>query len=148
MRVALDTNFLVYAEGVNGPDKKQAALDTLVKLRVAERVIPLQVLGELFYVLARKTGRSAARAQETVQAWQDMATLAETSFTTFASALHLATDHRLGIWDSIVLAAAAESECRLLLSEDLHHGFTWAGVTVCNPFTPPGQALLQSFLTE
>jgi len=35
----------------------------------------------------------------------------------------------------MILAVAAESKCSLLLSEDMHDGFTWAGVTVTNPFS-------------
>ena len=34
-----------------------------------------------------------------------------------------------------------QAGCRLLLSEDLHEGFTWAGVTVVNPFSSPRQFL-------
>ena len=44
--------------------------------------------------------------------------------------------HKLGIWDAIVLSAAADAGCRLSLSEDLQDGFTWQGVTVANPFAP------------
>ena len=40
------------------------------------------------------------------------------------NATDLASDHGLTILDSVVLAAAAEAECRLLLSEDLQEGFT------------------------
>jgi predicted nucleic acid-binding protein len=37
-----------------------------------------------------------------------------------------------------MLAAAAQADCRLLLSEDMQDGFTWRSVTVRNPFaTPP-----------
>lgn len=50
------------------------------------------------------------------------------------SAADLASDHGLAIWDSVVLASAADAGCRLLLSEDLQDGFTWRGVTVANPF--------------
>ena len=32
MRVALDTNVLAYAEGINGATKKEAALDLIQKL--------------------------------------------------------------------------------------------------------------------
>jgi predicted nucleic acid-binding protein len=63
------------------------------------------------------------------------------------SATDLATDHRLGIWDAVVLSASAEAGCRLLLSEDLHEGFTWGGVTVTNPFAAVRHDLLQSVLT-
>jgi hypothetical protein len=53
------------------------------------------------------------------------------------AAADLATDHQLGIWDSVILSAAAEAGYRLLLSEDLQEGFTWKGVTVTNPFSTP-----------
>lgn len=47
-------------------------------------------------------------------------------------AMDLASNHDLTIWDSVALAASAQAECRLLLSEDLQDGFTWRGVTVTN----------------
>jgi predicted nucleic acid-binding protein len=62
------------------------------------------------------------------------------------AAADLATDHRLTIWDSVILTAAAESGCRLLLSEDLQEGFTWKGVTVTNPFAPLKHELLTALL--
>jgi len=49
-------------------------------------------------------------------------------------AMKIATSHRLGLWDSVMLAAAAQAECRLLLSENMQDGFTWRGVSVRNPF--------------
>lgn len=42
-----------------------------------------------------------------------------------------------------MLSVAAESRCRMLLSEDLRHGFTWRGVTVVNPFSEPRDPLLE-----
>jgi predicted nucleic acid-binding protein len=36
--------------------------------------------------------------------------------------------------DAIILAAAVEARCDLLLSEDLQDGFAWRGVVVTNPF--------------
>jgi predicted nucleic acid-binding protein len=62
------------------------------------------------------------------------------------AAADLAADHRLTIWDSVVLSAAAESGCRLLLTEDLQEGFTWKGVTVANPFAHPKHELLAALL--
>ena len=63
------------------------------------------------------------------------------------SATDLVSDHGLTIWDSVVLAASAEAECRLLLSEDLQEGFTWRGVTVTNPFAQKLHPLLAALLT-
>ena len=62
------------------------------------------------------------------------------------NATDLASDHGLMIWDSVVLAASAEAECRLLLSEDLQERFTWRGVTVTNPFAPTLHPLLAALL--
>jgi len=80
--------------------------------------------------------------------WRDAAPVVETSAEAMLAAADLATDHQLGIWDAVILSAASRSGCRLLLSEDLQEGFTWAGVTVVNPFASPQHTLLQAFLEE
>ena len=48
--------------------------------------------------------------------------------------MELSCSHQLFLWDAIMLATAAVAGCRVLLSEDMHPGFTWRGVTVRNPF--------------
>ena len=144
MRVALDTNVLAYAEGTNGAAKKEAALDLIQKLPQGSTVLPAQTLGELFNVLVRKARRPAASARTAILSWRDAFPVLDTSAAVIASAADLATDHQLGIWDAMVLASAAEAECRLLLSEDLQEGFTWRGVTVTNPFSPHRHLLLNA----
>jgi predicted nucleic acid-binding protein len=64
------------------------------------------------------------------------------------TAMDLASRHRVGIWDSVVLSAASFAECRLLLSEDLQDGFTWNGVTVVNPFKKTPNELLIEALNQ
>ncbi len=146
MRAALDTNILAYAEGVNGRARRKAALELLRKLPRETIVLPVQVLGELFNVLVRKAARSRSDARDALLAWQDAFPLAETSPEVMLTAADLATDHRLGIWDAVILAAASRAGCRLLLSEDLHDGFTWGGVTVVDPFASTPHALLDALL--
>ena len=144
--VALDTNVLAYAEGVNDTAKKAVALTLLDALPPESTLIPVQSLGELFSVLVRKAGRTRARAQRTVLSWGDAFPLIETSPRVVLMAMNLAADHRLSVWDSVILAAAADARCRLLLSEDLQDGFTWSGVTVTNPFSEPRHPLLDALL--
>ena len=62
------------------------------------------------------------------------------------TAADLAADHHFGIWDAVILSTASQTDCRLLLSEDLQDGFTWGGVAVANPFASPHHALLDAFL--
>jgi predicted nucleic acid-binding protein len=146
VRVALDTNVLAYAEGINGSQRRHAALTLIRRLPPQAAVVPVQVLGELFNVLVRKGGRSRSDARDALLSWRDTFPVVETSPEVMLAAADLATDHQLGIWDAVVLPAASKSGCRLLLSEDLQEGFTWAGVTVVNPFASPQHALLHALL--
>jgi predicted nucleic acid-binding protein len=148
VRVALDTNVLAYAEGINGVDRRDAALSLIRRLPQAGAVVPVQVLGELFNVLVRKGGRSRSDARDALLSWRDTFPVVETSPEIMQAAADLATDHQLGIWDAVIVSAASQAGCRLLLTEDLHEGFTWAGVTVTNPFSSPRHALLNALLGE
>lgn len=148
MNVALDTNILAYAEGVNGESMKAAAVELVQQLPQHETRLPVQTLGELFTVLVRKARRSPAAARTAILTWGDAFPLIETSSDVLAAAADLSTDHQLSLWDAVILAAAADGRCRLLLSEDLQDGFTWSGVTVTNPFAATRHALLESWLKD
>jgi predicted nucleic acid-binding protein len=147
MKVALDTNVLAYAEGTNGGAMRNKALKLIQRLPPGATVLPVQTLGELFNVLVRKAGRRPERARAAVLSWRDAFPTVETSAIVMINAMDLAADHGLTIWDSVVLAASAEAECRFLLSEDLQEGFTWGGVTVFNPFAPTLHPLLAGLLS-
>lgn len=146
MRVAFDTNVLAYAEGANGAAMREKALELIQRLQQGTVVLPAQTLGELFNVLVRKAKRRPVDAREAVLSWRDAFEVVETSAPVIVSAMDLAADHRLTIWDSVVLAASAEAGCRLLLSEDLQEGFTWRGVTVTNPFATSLHPMLTPLL--
>ncbi|MBI3278878.1 MAG: PIN domain-containing protein [Acidobacteria bacterium] len=118
MRIALDTNVLAYAEGVNGAVMRDKAMKLIQRLPPGAIVLPVQTLGELFSVLVRKAKRRPGRARAAVLSWRDAYMVVETSPAVIVNATDLASDHGLSIWDSVVLAASAEAECRLLLSED------------------------------
>jgi predicted nucleic acid-binding protein len=146
MKIALDTNVLAYAEGTNGAVMRDMALAVIQRLPPEAVVLPVQTLGELFNVLVRKARRRPDRARAAVLSWRDAYTTVETSSAVMVNAMDLASDHGLTIWDSVVLAASAEAECRLLLSEDLQEGFTWRGVTVTNPFAATPHHILAAML--
>jgi predicted nucleic acid-binding protein len=146
VRVALDTNILAYAEGVNGAERQVQALDLLEHLPDHSVVVPAQALGELFNVLVLKARRSREIARTAVLTWRDAYSVGDTSATVMVDALDLFADHGMRIWDAVMLSVAADVGCRLLLSEDLQDGFTWRGVTVTNPFGAERHALLDALL--
>lgn len=147
MNVAVDSNILAYAEGVNGSRNKAAALALLQALPPESTLVPVQALGELFTVLVRKAGKSRADAAAAVLSWGDAFPLVETSNDVLLAATDLAGAHQLSLWDAVMLSAAADARCRLLLSEDLQDGFTWRGVTVANPFAPRRHPLLEALIS-
>ena len=140
--VALDTNVLVYAEGIaplrRDLHKPAIARDLIASLPLERVAVPAQVLGELFRVLVGKGDRSRGAARAAVTTWRDTFATPATTEATMLAAMDLAADHQLSIWDAVILAAAAETGCRLVLSEDMQEGFAWRGLTVANPFADRG----------
>jgi predicted nucleic acid-binding protein len=133
---------------MNGRQARERALDVIGRLPPGDIAIPVQVLGELYNVLVRKAGESPARARAAVLRWSDAFTTIDSTSAGLLAAMDLARDHRLGLWDSLILATAARDECRLLLSEDLHEGFSWGGLTVVNPMSAKPHPLLAAVVAQ
>lgn len=144
MRIALDTNILAYAEGLGDKARCKMARALIERLPVESVLLPAQTLGELYRVLTAKAKHKASPARAAILGWADSFAVADSTWASFQSALDLACDHQMQIWDALILSVSAENRCRLLLSEDLHDGFTWRGVTVLNPFASPEHPLLAS----
>lgn len=146
LRVALDTNLLVYAEGVAPLDrdahKPEAVRDLLASLPGDDVLVPVQALGELYRVLVGKAGRAPSEVRAAILAWRDSFATLDTSASVMLAAVDLAADHGLSIWDAVMLAAAADARCRLVLSEDMQDGFNWRGLTVASPFADDPHPLL------
>jgi predicted nucleic acid-binding protein len=126
----LDTNVLVYAFGAGDP-RCEAAEAVLA----AGGTIGVQVLNEFTNVAHRKLGWEWARVEHAVGVLDELLEpVRPLTAAIHAQALRLARQHRLAFHDALVVAAAAEAGCSLLLSEDLQHGRRYGTVTVRNPF--------------
>lgn len=148
MRIALDTNFLVYAEGINDAARRDVARSIAPRLPAGKTFVPTQVMGELFRVLTGKARYDATTARATVLNLYDIYLPLETTQQALVSAMDLAVDHQFSIWDAIVVSTAAEAGCRLLLSEDMQDGFVWRGLTIANPFADKRHPLLDAALDQ
>jgi len=146
MRVALDTNILVYFEGLDDEERAEIVRNLVEQLPRDDITIPVQALGELYNVLVRKAHTPRAAARDVVLGWTATRAIASANEGTFLSAIDLAATHQLVIWDAIIVATAADAGCKVLLSEEMHHGFAWGGVTVINPFLSPRHPLLDTLL--
>ncbi|MGH7022636.1 MAG: PIN domain-containing protein [Caulobacteraceae bacterium] len=152
LRLAFDTNILVYGEGVvraaSDSAKCAVAARLIIGLEDAPIIIARQALAEFHAVLVRKDGQAPADAAASVHRWVRRSRVVDTDATVFEAALELASDHGIPIFDAVILAAAVEARCDLLLSEDFHDGFAWRGVVVSNPFGPAPDARVTRFLAS
>jgi predicted nucleic acid-binding protein len=131
--VFLDTNILVYA--YSRGDRRTAAARQLLH---SGGVVGVQVLNEFASVARAKLGMTWAEVQE---ASENVAILCPNprpmTVETHERALGLSRRYALSIWDSLIVAAAAEAGCTRLLTEDLQHGQVVDGVLIENPFRVP-----------
>lgn len=146
MKFALDTNVLVYVEGLDGIAHRDAAMSMIKRLPQDRIVLPVQVLGELYNVLLRKAGRSRRDARDVLLRWRQAYPVLDTTEAAMGMAADLAADNQLQIWDAVILSVASQAGCQILLSEDMHDGFTWGGVTIVNPFAEKPNPLLAALL--
>ena len=151
MRIALDTNVLVYAAGYErtaGDLRKVAHARWLLNhLEPTHGLyVATQAVGELFNVLTRKRGLPLHEAAETVRRVTASFDVFAATPDDYETALDLAVRNKLQIWDAVMLAAAAVARCEFLLSEDMQDGFVWRGLTIVNPFAEPLHPLLASLL--
>lgn len=139
IRVGLDTNILAYLagvdRGVDDAEKIRRSRDLVAELgKTVWFVVPTQVLGELFNVLAR-TGLSREAAKAIVVRIQDTFEPADGGAATMMAALDLAVLTQLQVWDALIVNIAADAGCAVLLTEDMQDGFRWRGLTLVNPLS-------------
>jgi len=148
MRVALDTNMLVNFTGIESEDIRNRTFDLLTRIPTENQLIPAQCLGEMYAVLTRKTSMPPKTVQETIFSLTDAIDVAESTYLDFIEAIKIASTHKLQIWDSLILMVSARSKCRILLSQDMQHGFSCSGITVVNPYRTPVHPLLREAMNK
>jgi predicted nucleic acid-binding protein len=150
IRVALDSNILIYLSGVSRSAADDAKINRIRRLhakldKVITFIAPVQALGELAAVTAR-SGWLRTETREIVEELLRDVPSAPTMTATMASAIVLADEHRLQVWDSVIVTASVEAGCTILLSEDMQHGFAVHGLTIINPLAEPMHPKLAALL--
>jgi len=135
--IFVDTNVFVYAHQANERTRQPLAVKWIEQLWREQRGrTSVQVLSECYVTLTRKI-KPALRptdAWEAIRAlftWHPHPTTPEL----MRRAHEIELRYRLSWWDSLIVGAAQLQNCALLLTEDLHDGAAYGGVTVRNPFT-------------
>ena len=134
--VFLDSNILVYSYS-NSEIQKQEIARQLIG--ASNTFISTQVLQELCNIVTRKFKFTYDEAAIAVKESCQNNNLHINTEETLLQACQIAGKYRFSLYDSLIVAAALESRCNVLYSEDLHHGQVIEGkLTVKNPFKQGG----------
>ncbi len=136
-RFFLDTNVFVYSFLREDIEKQSRAARLIEQaLTTGEGVISWQVVQELLNVATRKFARPLSRsdAQEYLNLILDPLCRIYPSIDLYNSALEIADRWQYGFYDSLIIAAALEANCTILMTEDLQHGQTIRELAIVNPF--------------
>ncbi len=133
----LDTNILIYALEEANPAKQEIA-DHLVREAMAggRGIISIQVVQEFLNVARTKFKRpmTVEECRGHVQNVLEPLCAYFPTITTIDRALRVIEETGYSLYDALIIAAAIESGCQMLLTEDLQHGRNVQGLTILNPF--------------
>jgi predicted nucleic acid-binding protein len=133
-RSFFDTNVLVYADDKAAPAKQRRALDLIAEHRRARTgVVSLQVLQEYFVTVTRKLHLDPRIARRKVELIAEF-DVASPEVADILAAIDLHRLHGVSFWDALVLRAAKQAGCSILLAEDVQGNREIDGLQIVNPF--------------
>ncbi|HEV3207347.1 MAG TPA: PIN domain-containing protein [Terriglobales bacterium] len=136
-RFFLDTNIFAYAFDTKAHTKARRAAQLI--RRAAETgtgVVSYQVVQEFFNLAFRRFSQpmSVADAEQyLITVFRPLLAI-HSSAALYVDALRIAGKYRLAWYDCLIVAAALQSQCGVLYSEDLQHGQKIDGLLIENPF--------------
>lgn len=129
-RAFFDTNVLLYL--LSADNVKAACAEALL---AKNGVISVQVLNEFAAIARRKSKMTYADIRNTLHIIRAVCSVQPLTVDTHESGLDIAERYGFSFYDSVIIAAALQANCRLLYSEDLQHGQEIQGrLTIVNPF--------------
>jgi len=143
-KIFVDTNVFVYARDASEPEKQPRAaawVDALWASRQGR--LSAQVLHEYYVTVTRKLrpGLPPEVARRDVRGLSTWGSVPH-SLALLEIAWGLEERYELSWWDALIVAAARQAGCSVLLTEDLQDGQGLAGVRVVNPFVHAAADLL------
>ncbi len=148
MRFTIDSNILVYSLDRRTPAKHEIATRIMLRAPFLDSFLTTQAVGEFLAVFRRKFPQQLSSALMLAERWVATTAMAASSPEHILAAARQSAEHDMQFWDCLIWQTASANRAVVLLSEDMHDGFTHAGVTVINPFNLANAARLQTVLAD
>ena len=128
----VDSNILIYAHTDLDATKQQIAQKIIIDFNPH---ISTQVLQETANILHKKFKHSWADIMKVLTDVNDNNQLHTNTQLTIHKACNIAMQNKFSFYDSLIIAAALESNCTILYSEDMHHNQVIDNILkIVNPF--------------
>lgn len=136
-RFFLDTNLFIYSMTDDDPAKAQITT-ALIRRAVSTQkgAISYQVIQEFCNTALKRFARpmSTAECGKYIETVLRPMLHVHSSVGLFTEALAFKSRYKLSWYDSLIVCAAIEAECRVLYSEDMQHGHRFGAIEIQNPF--------------
>ncbi len=137
VRFFLDTNIFIYSMDGSAPEKARKAEELIrMALKSEKAVVSYQVVQEFFNVALRrfKQPMSASMADRYLATVFRPLLRVQSSLALYAETLRVFDRHMIAWYDALIVAAAIQSGCEVLYTEDLQNGQRFGDLRVINPF--------------
>jgi len=129
--IALDTNILIYSHFRNDEHKREIAHELLTCCPI----VSTQVVSEYLNVMKRLLSIPKIELLELCAQWMNECHIQIVEKSTVDIAKKIIQRHDFQLFDAIIIAAALESGCKTLYSEDMQHNMKIdRQLTIINPF--------------
>ena len=130
-RCFLDTNIILYCYADDEPQKRAIALDVANNIFTC---VSTQVIKETCNILHKKLKLSWQQIELVVDEIENNNEIVQVKLPIIRKAFSIAERYKLQWYDSIIIAAALETDCAVLYSEDLQNDFKIGSLVIKNPF--------------
>lgn len=131
-KIFIDTNILVYLSSTE-ESKKEIAKKLIYSHQNAS--ISTQVLSEFSNVIYRKKIFSADKLLEFMEIFSKIFKIEIITPITVINAIKIKEKHQFSLWDSMIISTALETNCNILITEDMQHNQIIENqLKIINPF--------------
>ncbi len=133
----IDTNIFVYSFDLEDTIKREKAREIVKSALIDGRgFISIQVIQEFYNVATRKfkTPMNVLAAKEYLEKVFRQLNVYYPGFEFISTGLDISATTKYSFYDSLIISAAINSNCAVLVTEDMQHGQKIQGLTIENPF--------------
>lgn len=137
-KVFVDSNLWLYAFISRPGEESKHVLARDLVVKPVRYIVSEQVIAEVSANLLRKASIEGAHLMRLVESFYGRCQVVTPGLDLHRRANGLRGKYHLSFWDSLIVAAALEAGCNILLTEDMQHGLMVENqLSVLNPLLEP-----------